>query len=433
MKTNIFTLAAVAALLAGTASCSDDWTPNVQDEGAVELTSLAIDAVDIDKTLQEVNTTVSRAQVDLNDYIVTITDISGKTAPQSFTYGKKPEVLTLPVGDYRLDIISHQVQKAEWGRPLFSGSKEFKIEKSKIANIGVVTCTFASVKVSVVFGADLLEVLGDDAKVTILLNDEGTLEFTPATTESGFFEYVEGSMTMVAKFEGTIDGTKVEEYTPFTDIAAGQHRIVKYGVKAGPEIPEQTGQIDPGTGLELSTEVISEDVAGNVATDEDPISGVQHPWGPEEPENPVIPDDPVVPDDDITFTPSETSTNLKLAPEVNIASEDFGDAVVNIHADKGIAHLVVNIDSDSDNFMASLEGLEFPTTFDLAYTGADGETIGGLGLPVDDEVLNQTDVKFDITSFVGLLASFPGTHTFSVTLTDNANKAKTIQLIFKAN
>ncbi len=442
MKTNILNILAAVALTGGAVSCSETWSPRVEEEGTVEFASFAIDASDADKVQKEVTSTVGRASIDLNPFIVTVVDLKGGASDRTYTYGNMPEVLTLPVGNYRLDVKSHEVQKAEWEHPLYTGSKEFAIENGKITNIGVVSCAFASLKVSVIFGEDLVRVC-PDAKMTVLVNDEGTLDFTPAETRSGYFEVIPGSTTLIAHFEGTVDGVKTVQDTPFTDVEAGQHRIITYKTKNNPEIPEQSGTIDPTTGIQFDTDVVEEDIAGNVNVGEDPITGTDRPWGSEEPENPGPgpdnPDDPTPVTPAATFTPSAESTNLKMGPTVNTAIADFGPAVVNIHCEKGFKSLVVNIESTNEAFKAAA-GSMLPLTFDLAnLSDEDAAKLGsgtpdapGLGFPVNDEVRGANDARFDITMFVGLLVNFEGTHTFTITVTDIDNKAETGSLIFKA-
>lgn len=114
------------------------------------------------------------------------------------------------------------------------------------------------------------------------------------------------------------------------------------------------------------------------------------------------------------------------------------NAVVNIHSDNGVAHLLVHIESTSPEFIASA-GDMVPFDFDLAYPTVDGtdwsDMLGalGLGFPVNDQVIGQKDIDFNITQFVPLLAGFPGTHKFTITVTDVNNKqlAKTLTFIAK--
>lgn len=438
MKTyKISILAGLVLGMGALSSCSDDWNPGLEDAtGSVALSSLAPDLSDAQKLM---TSTSSRASVDLKDFKVNVTDLSGDGGVRSYTYSTMPEVLTLPVGNYRLDIESHEVQKAEWERPYYKGSKEFKVEAGKITNIGVVECSFASIRVSVIFSDELRKIMGDDVKVTILVNDEGTLDFTPDETRSAYFAYVNNSTTLAAHFEGTVDGNPAFDHLVFTDLEPGQHRKIIYQTKKGPGIPDQEGNIKPG-GINVDSDVIVEDIDGNIVVGEENIEG-KRPWGEEDPVGPG-PEEPgpgpEEPGDDkaATFTP--TTDNLKLAPAENdVANFPAGtEAIVNIDCPKGFAHLVVKIETSNAGFESAVSDM-LPLSFDLADLDADlAASLGkpdGLGFPVNGEVVGATSAVFDITQFVPLLASFQGTHKFIITVTDSEGKAETTGLIFVKN
>lgn len=413
----------------GAASCSEDWTPPVAEEGSVNLNSLSVDMSDAEKVS---TSTVSRASVDLAPFIVTVSN--GADYTRTYTYGDMPEVLTLPVGSYTISVKSHEVQKAEWERPLYLGTKEFTVTKGKITDIGVVTASFASLKVTVQFTDDLKPLLGDDVKVTVIANDQGSLVYTPSETRAGFFEVVEGSNTMIARFEGTIDGVYTTQDTPFSDVEAGQHRIVRYSAKSNPDIPEQSGGIS-GSGITLDTSVINQDINSDVIVSEDNIDSSDRP-GQEEPDQPGPGPDEPGPDQPgekaVTFEPFN-SPNLNLDAE-NVASGDFGNASVKIMAPKGIKSLVVTIESTNDTFMYTLGDMMFDKPFDLANI-TDPELEGyvsELNLPYNSAVVNQTEVEFNITAFVPMLLPFSGSHKFMISVTDNDNKCETAALRFKS-
>lgn len=414
----------------GAASCSEDWTPPVAEEGSVNLNSLSVDMSDAEKVS---TSTVSRASVDLAPFIVTVSN--GADYTRTYTYGDMPEVLTLPVGSYTISVKSHEVQKAEWERPLYLGTKEFTVTKGKITDIGVVTASFASLKVTVQFTDDLKPLLGDDVKVTVIANDQGSLVYTPSETRAGFFEVVEGSNTMIARFEGTIDGVYTTQDTPFADVEAGQHRIVRYSAKSNPDIPEQSGGIS-GSGITLDTSVINQDINSDVIVSEDNIDSSDRP-GQEEPDQPGPGPDEPGPDEPgekpVTFEPFN-SPNLDLDAE-NVATADFGNAIVRISASKGIKSLVVNIHTSNEVLPGLLAGMGLGEPFDLADINEDsttGDSVKTLNLPFNSQVAGQTEVDFNISDFVPLLVDLAGNHEFTITVTDNDNKAETMTLRFKS-
>lgn len=435
MKKNIiYSIISAGALMIGLTSCHDDPQigPATSDlTGAVQLSSMSIDMSDAEKVI---HSTAGRATIDLNDFIVAITPKEDGAATRTYRFGDMPEVLTLPVGEYSIEVESHKVQKAEWDAPYYKGSKDFTITDGEITNIGTVTAKFASLKVTVIFNDDLRKVMGDDVTVTITANEEGLLTYTPAETRAGFFEVVEGSTTLIAHFEGTIDGMKTVQDTPFTDIEAGQHRIITYKTKAGPSIPEQTGTIDPNGGITLDATVETVDVAGNVTVDEDLLDSSDRPGQEEQPEEP----EPGPGGDEPSEDPAATFEAFN-SPKLNLngvndpANFDGENVIVKIHCPKGIKNLVVNIVTDNDEFENTLGQVNMPMTFDLAYPGEDEAALQSLGLATGADVIGKTEVEFNISQFVPLLAPFKGNHNFVLSVTDNDNMCETMTLKFKSN
>lgn len=423
MKTKILSLFTLAAAAIGLSSCDNAWEPAGERTGSVSLSSLGVE-VNKDEVV------VSRAadDVDISQFQVTIYNAAGEVKG-TWTYGSMPEIFTLPVAqNYRVEVISHELQKAEFGKPYYTGSKTFNIEDSKITDIGVVTCKFASIKVTVKFTNALREVMSDDVRVTVVANDEGRLEFTPDETRAGYFAAVDGSSTLVATFRGTVKGYIEDIVKPFGDVAAGQHRIITFDVKNPPVNPDpETGGIDPtpGDGEGLNVDVSYEDVDINEGYDnqEDPDKPNDRPgnenWEDKPDPNPdPDPDDPK--EDAIVF-----DTDLSWdTPNAVVAGNTY---LVTIKAPEGIAHLEVKIDSDNQNFLNSA-GEMLPLTFDLAYPGDYKESFESIDLKTSGDVINATEVPFNITQLVPMLSGFPGQHKFTITVTDNKDNklAKTL-------
>lgn len=442
MKKNIlYIMTACAAMTLGLSSCHDDPSivkPVDGGEGQINLAALSIDTSDAEKV---VNSTAGRAaDIDINDFIVTITNKDDESFVRTWRYAEMPEVVTLPVGDnYVVSVESHKVQKAEWEKPYFRGSEEFSVAAGEITTVGTVTARFSSLKVTIVFDESLKAIVDNDANVTVSANDEGQLTYTRSDIDAaraGYFEVVENSMTMIAHFEGKIGGVATTYDTPFTTVEAGQHHIITYKAKSLPPIPDQTGQIDPdGIRVEATVQVIN--IASGIVVEEevlDPVDDPNHEVLPDNPDNPTPPgpDIPDIPDEDAaaTFEASE-SPNLDLNGR-NQVTAAFGNAKVLIKCPKGISNLFVNIATTDVDFRETLEGGGM-LSFDLCYPGDAELSITDLGLPVNDEVRNKTEILFDISDFVPLLVNFPGEHTFTITVRDNDNAEATQTLIFFVN
>ena len=425
MKIKISNIALAAAMLT-VASCSEHWTPPTGSDGSLALGSMI---VDVKENANVIVSSGSRAAADVNSFQVTIYDKTGAEAG-SWTYGQMPEIVPLAAGDgYVVKVKSHDVEKAAWEQPYYYGeSKAFTIEKNKITEVGTVTAEFKSIKVTVEFSDALKAIVDDDVKVVIEANDEGLITFTKKEVEDGsaaYFEAVDGSTTMVAHFIGSISGNAIDNKVPFTDVTAGQHRIVRYGIQIGPDVPEPDGSITPG-GISLDTEIVEVDIDGNTTVKDPNIDPSGRP-GYEDSEKPG-PDDPTPPTpggEAATFK-SET---LDTEGGINYSKDWVGDAIVTIVCPEGFAKLEVVIDSEGLT-PDVLEGVGLAKEFDLANPGSLAEGLEGLGFPIGDAVLGKTTVDFNITDFVPLLNIYPGKSDFIITVTDSKGATSTLTLKF---
>ncbi|MDE6757292.1 MAG: DUF4493 domain-containing protein [Muribaculaceae bacterium] len=424
MKYKIFSTLAVATVLMS--SCHDNWTPGSKEDGEGQLRMEAIDVTNAENVIK-------RAGVDVSNFIVTVNDSEGKNIKQ-WKFAEMPEIVTLPVGEgYTIDVISHNQEKAAWDAPYFKGTSEkFNISKNQLTNAGTVTCKLSNIKVSIRFSEDLKKIMEDDCKVTVIANDEGRLEFNATETRSGYFQALEGSSTLIATFSGTIRGNYEEIRKVYTDVEAGQHRIITYSVKGGdPTIPDESGNIDITDGITIDMSTIDETIEGNVAPDEDIIGGDRPGQEePEEPDQPDVPDNPDDPKDE--FFKFDTQISLT---EVNEAV-DGNDYSVNIKSVNPMSNLKVKIESNylTEDFLGSV-GLV--PEFDLANLSADLEqTLGdpeGFNFPVGDNVRGQNEVTFNLTPFIPLLNLSPtpnDIHKFHLTVIDDKGNEETIILTF---
>ncbi|MDE5655742.1 MAG: DUF4493 domain-containing protein, partial [Muribaculaceae bacterium] len=264
MKTKILSILLAVAAIVGLGSCDNGLDPKPEAHGQLKLSSLGVEVDDSESV-------ISRAGVNTDNFIVVITNSAGEVRGK-YSYAEMPEIITLPVGDYTVQVNSHELQKAEWDKPYYTGSKEFKITDGNITEIGAVTCKFASLKVSVAYTDDLRNSMGADCRVTVVANDEGLLEYLPDETRIGCFAVVEGSNTLVARFEGTVKGAPASVLKTFNTVAPGQHYKITFGIKGGdPTLPEETGEIAIDE-ITIDLSVIDENVSGNVDDEEDIIT-----------------------------------------------------------------------------------------------------------------------------------------------------------------
>lgn len=427
MKTKILTTAAIVAAMMVT-SCDGNWTPPVGDEGKLDLSSVQIINDDAEKLVKNEQ---SRADEPDASYIIEVYKAGETTPANSWTYGTMPEVVALEKGDYRIEVESHKVAKAEWEKPYFKGSQTFSITPNQITQVEAVTCHFSSIKVTITVEDDLKALLSDDATFTVIANDEGELVYGKNETRAGYFEAVDGSNTMIVKFKGTLGNSVVEENFPFTDIEAGQYRDIVFKTKNGPQPPQPSGDVNVG-GIDIDASYTDRDIDGNVTYEEEVIDGERP--GKEDPKDPVGPDNPDDPTPPATDPIKFTSTTLDLE-KVNEASE-FGEglkaAVVNIHSDKPLEHLEVTIDSETLTADV-LGGVGLTSKFDLAEPGDLATGLSSIGLPIGDQVVGKNDVTFDVTQFIPLLGIYgSANHNFILVVTDAEGNTKTLNLRFKS-
>lgn len=407
---NILLLLSFVALMN---SCSKDkWDFDTDDTeyGRVSFASMTIGVANAEEV-------ISRSSVDVSGFIVKIYDSSDNSLVEQWTYAEMPEVFTLPVGEYSVTVISHIQDASAWEKPYFEGAKTFTIQDSRITEIGEVVCKLANVKVSIRYSDALRKVMGDDVTVTVLMNNGGSLTYTPSETRAGYFKYIADSHTLVATFTGTVDGNKETLRKEYTDIAAGQHRIITFKLKTGDgTIPDETGNIDIDGGISVDASITTIDLSADVIVDEDVIDGDRPQEGGDEPTEPEVPEEPETPETPTDDAVTITSETLDFE-NPNIATDGM-EAIVNIHSEKGIANFQVDIISDQLTEEV-LTGVGLAASFDLAYPGDLATPLkNDLGFPIGDEVIGAKDLVFNITDFVPLLMIYQGTHQFKLTITD---------------
>lgn len=432
MKTKIFSLLSSILLIAGLAACDNhNYGPDMQARGQLSFDGLAID-VDDSKTIVE-----SRAGVDVSQYIVTVTDKLGDIIIQS-EYAKLPEVIDLGVGEYTVTVESHDVQPAEFSRPYYKGTETVKVEANKITDVGSITCKFSSICVSVDYSEFIWPLLGDDFMVRVRLNDEAELTFVPDRTDisktralKGYFKAVDMTTnhTLIVNPVGTVSGESVNHLRQiFDEVKAGEHHIVKFKIKNPTTPPVQEGSIDPVNNISIDHSVTDHDINHDLNTEEPDLGDNDRP-GQENPNQPENPDEKAI-------TITSASDDLNVDAVNNVVGVEQGDGheyKVNIESKAPLTHVRVKIISNSLND-EMLEGVGLAAKFDLAEPGDLKEALGtNFGFPIENEIIGQTNVLFDITPFVPLLNIYPGElHQFELTVEDNQGNKEIKTLKFQS-
>ncbi len=393
-----------AAMLGFSSSCSDGKGHGVDDileknEGTVSFRAMALD-VNVE-SLEETGRAADNS-VDVSNFIVELLRDDDATTVGSWSFSQMPDIQILPVGDYTVNVMSHQVKPAAFEEPLYCGSESFTIKEAEVHNVGTIVCSLSNVKVTVKYSDILASMMDTEANVVVGIG-AASLTFGATESRSGYFELADGANSLVATFTGTIAGRKESQRKVLTDIKAGHHYILTYTVKTG-------GFISANEGVQLNASIDGVDINFELDPDDELLDDSDRPGG----DNGEDPNPPVGAET-ITFSSSMLSFTENNPTSVS-------EAVVLIHADNGIASLKVDIESDdlTDEFLSSV-GLA--AHFDLAEPGELAGPLSGLGFPVGDEVKGRTDITFDITQFMPLLNIYKGVHKFNITVTDSKGES----------
>ena len=399
------------------ASCSkDDPFQTTTEESAQGQVSLKKMLVEI--TNEE---NVVRSSIDISSFIITIEGESGIVA--NHTYKDMPEVLTLPVGDYKVSVKSHEVNDAAWDKPYFYGEQTFKVEKNAVTEVNTVVCRLANVRVTIVIHDLLARKSADDVNVNVIVGENASLDFSKTETRSGYFKYVEGSSTMVATFTGTVQNNYEENFRTYIDVAPGNHYIITYRLQGpGGDVPDNEGFISHGASVDAY--VTSVNMTVNVDVEDDILKDDERPEEgggvidpPTDKELPTV--EAVAP---ITFdAPNVVDANSEVT--INVQS----------HHEDGINEFKVTINSE---MISGLLEAQLGTS-ELDFINPASETVANfikeLNL-VEGDVKGRTDnIEIKITGFMGMLSILgPSSHDFVITVGDaNGRTVKTLTLVIK--
>lgn len=373
----------------------------------------------------------SRAGVDVSNFLLTIKNSQGEQVEQ-YTYSEMPEIISLPVGTYTVVASSAEAATNGFDVPFYTGSTEqFTIKENELTEVSALTCRLANVMISVEYDEELRKLMGEDVVTTVKIGDN-SLDIPSSETRKAYLIAPASAGSMDITLKGTIDGESVTEVKRVENVQAGQYNIIKYVLS-----PVDDGNNSVGGNLNIAINIDSS------MTSSDETVGV-NPG-----EEPGIDDFPTDGGEEPGDGDGDSDGDGEggITSDINITGKKLGESpffdidqtqtitgattlIVGIEAPAGIQNLKVTISSDDEEFNGIGEGLG---EFDLAHSDSMNEDAQAmlpiLGLPIDDAVLNQTNLDFNISKFTSMLAGFKGTHTFKITVTDNQGKTESKSLV----
>lgn len=412
----IYSALLAAAVLTG---CSKENPFNGEGSGEGQFLKSAL-AVDIKADEMQRGKSATRADANPDDFTVIFTREGSAQPVAKYKYGEMPEVVSLPAGTYVCTATYGELRSAEWDSPYFLGrSEEFEIRPYEITSyIDPVECRLENVKVTIDFDSSLRGSMSQDSYVDVKVGSSSSLRYTLAEANSakaGYFALTD-EMTLVATFNGTIDGEYTVETKSLRDIKKGNHYKITFRLHDG-NGGNSEGDVDTDVTVDANVTVV--DVTRDVPLGDEPLLDDNERPG----EEPQVPDEPKNDPPQITPVPPVTLDGVN---DIN----SLTSCILKIHSDAegGITSFTCDIDSPLLT-PAELESFGLNSHLDFVNTPED-LVIGltGLGFPIN--VGGETDLQFDITSFLSLLANLgEAEHHFTLTVTDaNGTTSRTLKI-----
>lgn len=444
MKKLFVLLLAISGLMV---SCSDDFQYN--GEGTKPEVNLGLPEgygmlsfgemqISIDESEAMVRST-ELPEVGGN-YVIKIKDAEGKVVVDCSYKDIKDssEGIALLAGEYTLEVCStiDDIPDAAWEQPIYGATMSgIKIEAGKPTIIAEpITCTLLQCKVTVDYNDDFLAMVKGACKTTITigssleynLNWDATQgKITSYEKRAGYFDVNNGAnTTMEVKFEGSIYDEESEsvktmrQSKAFEGIEARQWRQVRFVKKVNEE---------GNASFEIEIDGYVED--DNLGTED--MTG----------EESVIAPDPNAPKGDggimllneegltENTNPTKEAWNAEKTdkPAINVANIDGNTFTFNASIPNGTREFYVDITSTNSNFNTAVNKITVNSDGRIYLTKEEEahiNVIKGLAdfhieFPTPDQVIDQTEVIFDLTNAIEALKMFPGTHTFSMYVRDS--------------
>lgn len=416
-----------AGLLA--TGCSKD---NPFGAGEVGEGSVLKSALDISRSGDDIqiSTKATNDDVDVNEFMVSFIKDGDTQAYRSWKYGEMAEVVTLPVATYKVLATLGEDRDAAWENPYYRGeSAPFDIVANEITSyIEPVECSMQNVKVTIEFDPLLLGSMSADSYVEVKVGQEGSaagLNFTrteAASGKAGYFKY-SAENTLVATFNGTVDGSKITATKSMTDIKAGHWYKLTFKLHTG----SGDGVGDGDGSVSVDASVTTEDVNAGVTVEEDqPLDDSER---PEDPDNGDTPDDP---EDKKAPEFIAVTAGLKFDEPNPATGESECVFKVKSYAKDGLTQFTCQIISNEITDEV-LEPMGLSTNLDLANTPDDvAAVLSGEPFYFPVKVAGKKEVTLDLTPFMNLMAAFTGSRQeFKITIADaNGIVTKSIILQF---
>ena len=402
MKNNIIiAIASVAMMLC--ASCEKSLVAPEKEVGYLSFSEFSLG---LDETVD------TRATPAKGNYSIKIYD-ADENEVVSTTYGavtSSDKNISLSAGTYTLVASSSvdEVPVAAFEDPIYGVSHQFTIEAGAVTEITKpLVCTLLQCKVTVAYNDAFLNNVTGAGKTTVEVTAGHPLEYVLKANKTydqsaGYFDVTSNTMTVT--FSGSYNGTTAKMTKTFTNIAPKQWRQIRFVAKTN----EQG---------DATFDIVINDLIG----DETLNSGVA---GSED----ITGEDPDAPKGDGGITlvadyEEGCDTEITDFQNIKIVPVEERDMVIKLKASvpNGVKKFEVAIESTSSTFLTAVDAAVDGRTLDLINPLEKNNIIFEVvPFPHGQELLNKTEIPFDLSTAQDAIINYKGIHTFKMSIVDNS-------------
>ena len=372
-------------------SCRNRVVPNV---GTLDLRISGLDEYMVVETKSAVDYT------DVNNYDVVI---DGPTKYEAKFSKMTGEVVELGSGSYTITVTSPSTEPVAFEQPIYQAYEEFVIKAGEVTPLDLV-CTPLNCKVTIELSENFKKELA--SYEVVVSNGLGELTWTKNSEKDDFGDgkagyFLPRGLEIKVKGYRSIDNTEATAVHFVADPQPAEHHIIKLDAKV-------TGQIG-GITIDVNTDFNDREQNVDVpGMDEEYVDRPDFGDGDEGEDG-----EDETPQNTIEWPANPTFGKIVLNADTEIK--------MNIKMPAGIATFIVEV---SDNFkeLVSVITTDNVSYLDLIKDEKIKASFADSPLPTGDELLNQTEVAFDLSSFVSMLMgamSNGGIVTFVLKATDN--------------
>ena len=369
------------------------------------------------------------ANVDVESYTVKILDASGQPVEvtdatgatgTSFAYGDRPEQIELPVGSYTLSVYSGETPDVAWegmeGTPTYGTTQNFTIAKGMTTALQDMTCRLLTVMVTVQYKDTLIATMSKNTTAELVLGDDKSLVFEGK--EPDLIGYLkpdaDRANPLVLYLTTNFNGKEiVRQLLPVAaNATAGQYHNITVGLQNA-EDGTVIINAEIETWMENDEVVVDSRKIVVTALCEERIPDENDPDAPKL----VWPGHSL--DEVYTLTPDSFDANgyFNEPCDFTITTKD------------PMASLTIAVDTDNAAFSNLLQVSELTEPVDMFTLPAESVPLAELrswGFPAVN--LNVTERTFPLDVLMKILSNYEGTHTFTLTIADEAGRKSTHEL-----